>query len=141
MAEEEKKKIIVDDDWKAEAKREKDRLAAEEGQQQGQRGPIPDPTFAELINIIVMQAMAALGLLQGPGGQRMPADPPTAKHFIDMLELIDQKTKGNLTDEEKSLLDQVLYETRMAFVQIAQGGGPTGGPPTPTVGPQGPEGS
>ncbi|MCK4343032.1 MAG: DUF1844 domain-containing protein [Phycisphaerae bacterium] len=126
---EEPKKIIVDDDWKAEAQKEKERLAAKETQKQ----PMPEPSLAELVNIIVMQAMAALGLLTGPGGQRMPADPEVAKHFIDLLQLLEEKTRNNLTTEEKSLLDQVLYETRMAFVQVAGSGSPppAAGPATP----------
>jgi hypothetical protein len=116
----EPKKIIVDDDWKQEAKAEKERLKAESEQKQQQ---LPDASFPELINLIVMQAMAALGLLQGPNGERMPPQPPVAKHFIDLLQLLEEKTQGNLSDEEKKLLDQVLYETRMAFVQITSGGG------------------
>lgn len=129
------KKLIVDDDWKAEARREKERLAS----QPTGREKLPDPSFAELVNIIVMQAMAALGLFTGPGGQRLPVDPDTAKHFIDMLQVLEDKTRNNLTPEEKTLLDQVLYETRMAFVQVAGGGAPpVGGPPkTPREGPAG----
>lgn len=123
----EPKKIIVDDDWKAEAKREKEELKAKTTEQR----QLPDPTFAELVNIIVMQAMAALGLLAGPGGQRVPPELTSAKHFVDMLQLLEDKTKNNLTEEEKNLLDQVLYETRMAFVQIAGGGGAApAAPPT-----------
>jgi len=126
----EPKKIIVDDDWKAEAKQEKERLASEETP--GPHGPMPEPTFPELINIIVMQAMAALGALTGPDGRAMPPQPEVAKHFIDMLQVLDEKTKGNLTEEEKKLLDQVLYETRMAFVQLVGGGAPApGATPTP----------
>jgi hypothetical protein len=122
------KKIFVDDDWKAEAKREKERLAAQTAAPQA----VPAPSFAELVNIVVMQAMAGLGLLAGPGGQRIPPDPEVAKHFIDMLQLLEDKTKNNLTPEEKGLLDQVLYETRMAYVQVAGGGGmPTSAPPPP----------
>lgn len=121
----EEKKIIVDDDWKAEAKREKERLAS----QTAERPKLPEPSFAELVNIIVVQAMAALGLLSGPGGQRVPPDPEAAKHFIDMLQLVEDKTKNNLTAEEKALLDQVLYETRMAFVQVAGGGAASPGSP------------
>ncbi|MEW6252296.1 MAG: DUF1844 domain-containing protein [Planctomycetota bacterium] len=130
----EEKKIIVDSDWKAEAKREKERLADETGRPE----PLPGASFGELINIIVMQAMAALGLLQGPGGERIPPHLEMAKHFIDLLQVLEDKTKGNLTPEEKALLDQVLYEMRMSFVQLA-GGGPAGppGPATPRVPPRG----
>ncbi len=127
MADEEKK-IIVDDDWKAEAQREKERLQEEAGTTE----KLPEASFAELINLIVVQALAGLGLLAGPGGERIPPNIEVAKHFIDMLQMIEDKTKGNLTPEEKKLLDQVLYETRMSFVQVAQGAGGGGATPPPT---------
>jgi hypothetical protein len=121
------KKIIVDDDWKAEAKREKERLAT----QPDRAGPLPAPNFAELLNLIVMQAMAGLGLLAGPGGERVPPNLEIAKHFIDMLQVLEDKTKNNLTPAEKTMLDQVLYEMRMTFVQLAGGGAPPGPPAAP----------
>ncbi|HPM22798.1 MAG TPA: DUF1844 domain-containing protein [Phycisphaerae bacterium] len=126
----EQKKIIVDDDWKAEAKREKERLAKEPEH----TGALPAPSFAELVNIIVMQAMAGLGLLPGPGGERFAPNLEVAKHFIDMLQVLDDKTRNNLTPEEKSLLDQVLYEARMSFVQVAGGGAAPGKVPPPPAG-------
>jgi len=115
---EEKKKIIVDDDWKAEAKQEKERLAQETAKHE----PLPDPTFAELINMITMQAMVGLGGMSGPGGERIPPSLEVAKHYVDMLQVLEDKTKNNLTDDEKKLLDQVLYEMRMRYVQSASGG-------------------
>jgi hypothetical protein len=128
----EAKKIIVDDDWKAEAKREKERLASESPQP----GPLPSASFAELLNLIVMQAMAGLGLLSGPGGERIPPNLEIAKHFIDMLQVLEDRTKNNLTPEEKGLLDQVLYEMRMTFVQVAGGAVPPVGPADPPVAPR-----
>lgn len=123
------KKIIVDDDWKAEAKREKERLA----EQTAKPESLPAPTFSELLNIVVMQAMAGLGLLPGPGGERYAPNLEVAKHFIDLLQVLEDKTRGNLTPEEKTLLDHVLYDTRMTFVQVAGGAGaaPPGAAPTP----------
>jgi hypothetical protein len=118
----EPKKIIVDDDWKAEARKEKERLA----QENVEPGPLPAASFAELVNLLVMQAMAGMGLLPGPGGERFAPNLEVAKHFIDMLQVLDDKTKSNLTPEEKGLLDQVLYEMRMSFVQVAGGGPATG---------------
>ncbi len=124
MADEEKK-IIVDDDWKAEAKQEKERLA----QETTEREAIPDPSFAELINMIAMQAMVGFGGMAGPGGERVPANMEIAKHFVDMLQVLEDKTKGNLTDDEKKLLDQVIYEIRMRYIQSSSGGAAPPAPP------------
>jgi hypothetical protein len=117
---EQEKKIIVDEDWKAEAKREKERLAEETGK----REPLPDPNFSELLNLIAMQAMVGLGLVSGPGGERIPPNLEIAKHFVDLLQVLEDKTKNNLTPDEKKTLDQVLYEMRMRYVQAAGGAGP-----------------
>lgn len=128
---EEPKKIIVDDDWKAEARREKERLAAQE--QKGRGEPAASAGFEGLIHLIVMQALGGLGLLATPSGERFPADLAAAKHFIDLLQVLDEKTRNNLTPEEKRLLDQSLYEMRMYFVQVAaaMGGAPPPASPSP----------
>jgi hypothetical protein len=124
MADEEKK-IIVDDDWKAEARKEKERLAQETAQQE----PLPDPNFAEVINMIAIQAMVGFGGMAGPGGERIPPNLDIAKHYVDMLQVLEDKTKGNLTDDEKNLLDQVIYEVRMRYIQSASGGAVPPGTP------------
>ncbi|MBN2447604.1 MAG: DUF1844 domain-containing protein [Phycisphaerae bacterium] len=129
MADQPEKKIIVDDDWKAEARREKERLAEEEAQRAEE--PLPAPSFPELVNMIVMQAFAGMGMLAGAGGERMPPNLEIAKHFVDMLQVLDDKTKNNLTTDEKKLLDQALYELRMRYVELSTGGGMGGAiPPT-----------
>jgi len=122
----EQKKIVVDDDWKAEARREKERLA--EQQQAAAHELMPEPSFAELVNLIAIQAMVALGLVGGPGGERIPPNLEAAKHFVDMLQVLEEKTKNNLTPEEKRALDATLYEMRMRYVQMA--GGPIGPAPS-----------
>ncbi len=118
----EPKKIIVDDDWKAEAQREKERLTQ---QTAAPAGPAPDASFAELINVIAVQALASLGALGGPGGERLPPNLEAAKHFVDMLQVLEDKTRNNLTPEEKRLLDSVIYEMRMRYVQFASAAGAT----------------
>lgn len=116
------KKIIVDDDWKAQARREKEQLAATESAHGHEA--MPAASFAELLNLIAVQALAGLGALAGPGGERIPPDLHVAKHFIDMLQVLDEKTKNNLTPSERQLLDQVLYEMRMRYVQMASAAHP-----------------
>ncbi len=115
-----KGRIIVDDDWKAQAQREKeeaDRLAREE---QEEEGGLPAPSLAEIVQLIIIQASIGLGGMQDPQtGQRIPAQLPLAKHYIDLLEVLQQKTVGNVTEQEKRLIDGALQELRMVFVQIA----------------------
>ncbi len=119
----EERKIFVDDDWKAEAKKEKERLAEEQAAQGGGPEGFPAPSFAELVNLVVTPALAGFGLMAGPDGQRIPPNPALAKHYIDVLQVLEEKTRGNLQAEEKQLIDQVLYELRMRFVEFTQGGG------------------
>ena len=117
-------KIIVDDDWKAQAQAEKERLAAEESQAPSAAGggaerQMPAASFEVLISSMVTQAMFALGAIEDPATQKRYLDLDLAKHHIDMLSVLEEKTKGNLSDEEAKLLDQALYESRMHYVQVA----------------------
>ncbi len=108
--------IQVDDDWKAEARLEKEKVA-EQDPPPGEAAP--DASFTGLIDMIAMQALISLGGAAGPGGEQIPANPAAAKHFVDMLQVLDDKTKNNLADEERAHLDSVLYEVRMRYVQGA----------------------
>ena len=132
---EEKPKIIVDDDWKAQAQAEKEKLAAEaEKEPTPAEGPpgsapagpegapreLPPANFATLVSALLTQVLLALGGVEDPRTKKRYVDLGLAKHHIDMLSVIEEKTKGNLTDDEKKLLDGALYETRMQYVQIAQ---------------------
>lgn len=120
-------KIHVDSDWKEEARLEKERLAEQEKEATA-AGPLPDPTFLEIVNMIAMQAAVSIGGYQHPSGESTPPDLLMAKHLIDLLEVLGDKTKGNLAEQEKEVLDGVLYEMRMRYVQAAQ---PPAQPPTP----------
>jgi hypothetical protein len=127
MAEEKKqeKKIIIDEDWKQEAQKEKEMLAAqEETQQQEQEegrahGPLPEGNFAALISMLTTQALFALGLLQIKGQKQRQPDLELASYNIDMLETLEEKTRGNLTKEEQAVLANTLSELRMGYVKVA----------------------
>jgi len=129
MAEKEKKeekKIIVDEDWKAEAQREKEILAAQEEaekkktpEEKQARGPLPQGNFAALISMLTTQALFALGLLQVKGQEKKEPDLEMAKYNIDMLETLEEKTKGNLTKEEETVLANTINELRMGYVKVA----------------------
>ena len=94
----------------------------------GASGAPPEASFMELVNLLAMQAAIALGGYQGPGGERIPANPVAARYQIDLLEVLSKKTEGNLNDEEKRLLDAVLHELRMHYVAAATGGAAGGAP-------------
>jgi len=112
-------KIIVDSDWKEEARKEKEELE-QEPRDMPPPGEIPEPSFVEMIQMIVLQASVGLGAVQDPQtGQRVSTNLPVAKHYIDLLEVLQTKTKGNLDDNEEALIDATLHELRMAFVQVA----------------------
>jgi len=79
-------------------------------------GP-PDPNFVRLIMTLSNQAGLFLGLLVDPLNPAGTLDLPTAKTFIDMLSTIEDKTQGRLNTEESQLLESVLYELKMAYVE------------------------
>ena len=76
--------------------------------------------FATLVSYLSTTAMFQLGFLPGPGGERIPADFPNARRTIDLLAVLQQKTQGNLTAEEAQMLEEVLYELRVTFVEAEQ---------------------
>ncbi len=132
-----KPKIIVDDDWKAEAQAEKDRLAAKVAKEAEQAPPaagpaagagaepggpreLPPANFTTLVNSLATQVLMALGGVEDPETKKRYVDLDLGKFHVDTLAVLQEKTKGNLYDVESSLLDRVLYELRMNFVQISQ---------------------
>lgn len=127
MAEKEKdkKKIIIDEDWKQEAQREKEALAAKEEAQKEvekghrRRGPLPEADFTALVSMLATQALFALGMLGVKGQERPEPDLELAKYNIDMLEMLEEKTKGNLTEDEQKILTDTLNQIRMAYVKVA----------------------
>ena len=74
--------------------------------------------FAGVVQFLGTTAMFQLGLMQGPSGERIPADMVSARHTINMLDILERKTRGNLTPEEAKLLEEILFELRMSFVEL-----------------------
>lgn len=97
-------------------------LAATEGEVPGGAGGSPSalgvPRFLDLVQSLQMGAMVGLGLLQGPDGKRPPVDLPGAKDAIDLLGILQEKTKGNLTKEEEEVLREGLYHLRMGYMAM-----------------------
>ena len=77
--------------------------------------PLPPPTFEFLIFSLKTQADIRLGLLPfGEEGDGEQADLPAARHAIDMLAMLAEKTRGNLSMEEQRLIENSLTELRFA---------------------------
>jgi hypothetical protein len=74
--------------------------------------------FETLVSYLSTTTMFQLGLIPGPGGERIPPDMTNAQRTIDLLQVLQEKTSGNLTPNESRLLDDVLYELRMTFVGL-----------------------
>ena len=80
--------------------------------------PLGVPRFIDLVQSLQMGAMAGLGMLQGHDGKRSPVDLPAAKDAIDLLGILQEKTKGNLTKEEEEVLREGLYHLRMGYMAM-----------------------
>jgi len=117
----EEKKLFVksDEDWKAEAQREKDRLA-EKAKAQEARRRLPPPSFAGFIGDLGLQAMLAMGLVAVEGSPQPSRDLEAARYTIDILGVLQEKTRGNLGPEEKRHLDDLVHSLRINFVRAAQ---------------------
>src|SRR5205814_1565773 len=84
----------------------------------GRERQLPEANFATLVNSLVTQVLLYLGDLT-PRGVEPQVNLDMAKFNIDLLAVLEEKTKGNLTPDEQKLLDNALYEVRMRYVSVA----------------------
>ena len=78
--------------------------------------------FSTHVLSLASTAMIALGKLPAPDNQPHPVDLETAKHLIDVLAMLERKTKGNLEQAEAKLLASLIYDLRVAFVDVSHAG-------------------
>jgi hypothetical protein len=83
----------------------------------GRRESIPEMTFERLVESFYMTALLQMGAIR-PEGESPAVDIMGARQTIDSITLLQEKTKGNLTDREQTLLQNVLFELRMAWIEI-----------------------
>ena len=136
----------IDTDWKKQAQEEKRKLAEASkakaaasapvapaiagasvtatAERPGSQAPrrtgrnLPAPGFGSLVQSVMTQILYYLGELPASGGQAA-MDLDLAKHHLDTLTMLEEKTANNLSVEEQSILDAALYETRTRFVNVA----------------------
>lgn len=117
--------IQSDEDWKERVKSE-DRARDQQAAAQSTATPqpaaatdsFPRADFSILVQMFATQAMTALGLIPPPGAKEPAQHLPLARHFIDLLGVLEQKCRGNLTSYEEKLLTTSLHELRLAFVEL-----------------------
>ena len=85
--------------------------------------PAPEPiSFATLVILLVRLAAIHLGDVEDPTtGKPAEVNLEGAQQMIDLLAMLEQKTKGNLTPQEATILERVLFELRMRYVEVQKG--------------------
>lgn len=117
------KKIIIDEDWKSQVQAEKESLKQQQQQKAHEQpsssaGQLPPASLPMLYSSLATQAMVHLGQIPNPVTGKAEVQLEGAKHVIDMLQMLEEKTEGNRTPEETTMLTNLLHELRMAFVAI-----------------------
>ncbi len=82
-------------------------------------GPVD---FSTHILSLASTALIALGKMPSPDGMQHPFDLETARHLVDVLAMLEQKTKGNLDEAETKLLQSLIYDLRVAYVDAQKAG-------------------
>ena len=137
-----KPEIVVDEDWKSRVKAEDSALdqkiqeekknvsqtqqqeAAQTGKREGDSSDIsgeelemPPAGFSTLVGMFMTQAMVGLGVIPNPVSGKAVPQLKLARHFIDLLGIIEEKTTGNLDAGEKAMLNSTLHQLRTMFLQ------------------------
>lgn len=138
------KKIIIDEDWKSQVQAEKEAAkhagasstgdpATPTGEPASAGGPtasgasstpphdpsMPPASFEMLVTTLATEALVALGQVPHPATNKAELQRNHAQYIIDTLDVLRQKTKGNLSPQEQQLIDEVLHQVRMLFVAVA----------------------
>ena len=124
------RKIIIDEDWKSQVESEKDALRQQEQTTTSEGADahaesdeeMPPASFAAHIMTLATQATAGLGQMPNPD---KPDEPPPvnlefAKYVIDTIAVLDEKTRGNLTTEEAAMMENLLHQLRVLYVEVSR---------------------
>lgn len=132
------KKIIIDEDWKSQVAAEKEAAArkaraeaptgpapqqpaASAAETPGGAGPpLPPASFEMLVTMLASEAMIGLGQIPNPLSGKAQRDLAQAHYSIDMLEMLAEKTRGNLTPNEDRGMRDLLYQLRLAYVEAGK---------------------
>ncbi len=124
---EEQEKGFVVRDKRFTAKKEEEKVSPKEDKREeplieeasGEEGPLPEISFTSFIFSLSTSALIQLGEIEDPFTRKQSKNLPIAKQTIDLIGMLREKSKGNLTSEEEKLLDSVLFDLRMRYVKAA----------------------
>lgn len=133
----------VDEGWKEKAREEKEALSREaagakdlgqgkaDAARDGSAGepaekegageaPLQDVTFAGFVSGLATQAFISLGLIENPLTGKKEKNLDVCKHLLDTMDMLQEKTSGNLTDKEAAYMEELLYNLRLGYVREAK---------------------
>ena len=119
-------KIFVDEDWKSQVEAEREAAShptsvAPKAAQPAEERALPPPSLALLANSLYLQASISLGFIPSPLSGKAEVNLAHAKHTIDTLAVLQQKTEGNRTPEETEIFEEMLHQLRMAYLSVEKG--------------------
>lgn len=85
--------------------------------QAGQMPPLPEVSFATFVLSLNSEALLHLGMIANPATGKQEKNLPLAKYTIDTLGMLEEKTRGNLSDDEAAMLKNILFDLRMIYVR------------------------
>jgi hypothetical protein len=123
---EEQEKSFVVRDKRFSAKKEESQIKEEHKVEEtagedvsSQQGPLPEIDFTSFIFSLSTSVLIQLGEIQDPFTQKLVKNLSLAKQTLDLIGMLKEKTKGNLTPEEEKIIEHILYDLRMRYVKAA----------------------
>jgi hypothetical protein len=125
--EQEKGFVVKDKRFSAKKEEKEESIIKEEGKVEEtpredtstQEALLPEIDFTHFILSLSSSALIQLGEIQDPFTKKSAKNLPLAKQTIDLIGMLKEKTKGNLTPEEEKVIDYILYDLRMRYVKAA----------------------
>ena len=106
---------IIDEDWTEQAAKEKNAASAQAGSES-----FPKADFAVLVSSLISQTHIFLGDVENPISKKREVNMERAKFTIDLIDVLKEKTRGNVSEEEARLLDGALFDLRMRYVNAGK---------------------
>ncbi len=113
------KKIIIDEDWKNEAEEstQADMEAAQAAAEvQSESQEMPPASLLTLVSTLTTEIMIALGQIPHPASGQLQPNPDIAKYLIDTICMLQEKTKGNVDEDEIKMFEDLTHQLKMAYV-------------------------